>query len=648
MTAVDLHVVVPGPLEQRTGGYLYDARMVTGLGRLGWTVTVHNLEGRFPDGDDLARSELSGALESIPGGSRVIVDGLAMGGMPEPIREHASRLRIIGLVHHPLADETGISPQDRLRFTASERAALAQCEGVIVTSGYTAHRLAEYGVSEDRIRAVPPGTEPAEAARGPGAGAPPCLVCVATVTPRKGHEVLVEALASIADLPWTCVCAGSLDRDPEHTALVLRRVEEAGLSDRVAFVGERDGVALEEVYAEASIFVLASYYEGYGMALAEALARGLPVVSTTGGAIPFTVPDSAGILVRPGDSTAFAGALRQLLEEGRAGSGKSAGPADSGTPTASTKRSALAEGAHQHARELPDWPQAVEAFAEAILELTPIDPPVRAVETFEASWLALREPVDQRSRAESLIPALVDWWRSHDGTRILDLGSGTGSNLRYLAPRLGGAQEWTLVDHDAGLLAVVELPDPAPTVETVQGDLDGAGLAEVAHADLVTASALLDLVSETWLDRLVTACSSAGAAALFALTYDGLIEWADPDPDDPLVRDAVNAHQLRDKGSGPALGPAAAARAREAFEAAGYRTWLVPSPWRLGPDDARLAEELVMGWMEAASEQAPPEAKRIVAWARRRREALSRPDLALEVGHLDLLALPPDEERGRP
>ena len=179
------------------------------------------------------------------------------------------------------------------------------------------------------------------------------LLCVASVTPRKGHDVLVAALERISDLPWRCVCAGSLDRDPEHAGAVLRRVTEAGLADRIAFIGERDPGRVSELYDGASVFVLASYYEGYGMALAEALAHGLPVVSTTGGAIPYTVPADSGILVAPGDASAFATALRTLL-----------------TPN-TTARASLASAARRRAEELPTWPDAVAAFASAIDELAP-------------------------------------------------------------------------------------------------------------------------------------------------------------------------------------------------------------------------------------------------------------------------------------
>ena len=278
-------------------------------------------------------------------------------------------------------------------------------------------------------------------------------------------------------------------------------------------------------------------------------------------------------------------------------------------------------------------------------------------ETFDPAWLALREPVDHRSRAAAILSRLAPAWRAGGWSRVVDLGAGTGSNVRYLAPRLPGARHWTLVDHDAALLARAAVPAGA-AVTRVAGDLAAAGPAAVreAGAGLVTASALLDLVSQDWLAALAGACRETGSAALFALTWDGGIRWraaaGDPrpadDPDDGLVRRSVDAHQRRDKGLGPALGPAAGPTAEAIFRAAGYRVWLLPSPWRLGPADAALARALVGGWEAAATEQlrdAPPAdgpaaAERVRAWAGRRRATIASGRFGLTVGHLDLLALP--------
>lgn len=352
MSPPDLHVVVPGPLEQLTGGYVYDAHVVEGLRERGWSVRVHNLAGRFPDPDEVARRALACALRGLPDGSRVVVDGLAMGGLPDPIEEHGGRLRLVSLVHHPLCRETGLSESAAERLFETERRALAACAGVIVSSEHTARGLADFDVPAERIRVVVPGTERAAPATGPEPGAPPRLLCVASVTPRKGHDVLVDALARVRDLGWTCVCAGGLDRDPVHAEAVRRRVADAGLVDRIDFVGERHGDELEALYRGASAFVLASHYEGYGMALADALAHGLPVVSTTGGAIPFTVPTDAGLLVEPGDAAAFASALAELLEPG------------------STAWAELAVAARRHAEDLPTWSDATRSFARAVEELT--------------------------------------------------------------------------------------------------------------------------------------------------------------------------------------------------------------------------------------------------------------------------------------
>ena len=355
MSAFHLHVVVPGPIDQQTGGYIYDSRMVDGLRAAGWQVAVHSVAGVFPATDAGARSRMAVALAGLPDGARVVIDGLALGGLPAPVRAERARLRILALVHHPLADETGLDAPRRAQLEALEREALAACAGVLVTSAFTARRLEAYGVVPARVRAVLPGTDPAPLAAGPEPGALPLLLSVGSVTPRKGQRVLAAALARLAELRWRCVCAGSLERDPGYAAEVTAFAHEVGLGDRLRFAGECGAAELDRLYHRASLFVLPSYYEGYGMALADALARGLPVVSTTGGAIPHTVPSDAGVLVAPGDEAALIGALERLLVE----------------PGGAERRRTLAAAARRHAGELPDWPEAARRFAEAIVVLTP-------------------------------------------------------------------------------------------------------------------------------------------------------------------------------------------------------------------------------------------------------------------------------------
>lgn len=355
VTAGRLHLLVPGPLDQWTGGYVYDSRMAAGLRRFGWTVDVHSLEGEFPEGDPRAEASLAETLALLPDGARVLIDGLGMGALPATVARHAGRLRILGLVHHPLADETGIEERTRAKFEALEREALAACAGVIATSRFTCERLVAYGLPRARLRAVPPGTDPARLVAGPEPGQPPRLVCVAALIPRKGHDVLLRALERIRAVPWTCACAGSLDRAPDYSRAVLAQSKAAGLEGRIEFSGECDVRTLDDIYHGASLFVLPSWYEGYGMVFAEALVRGLPVVSTTGGAIPQTVPGSAGFLVPPGDDVALAEALVSLL----AGSAGAA------------RRARLATEARKHALKLPGWDYSVGLLARSLLELAP-------------------------------------------------------------------------------------------------------------------------------------------------------------------------------------------------------------------------------------------------------------------------------------
>ena len=348
------HLIVPGPLDQRTGGYLYDARIVSELANLEALVQVHSIPGRFPDADDLARSGLDRALTAIGDGSAVVIDGLASGGLPDVVAAHVNRLAIVALVHHPLADETGQTSAQTECFFSSEREALRHVRGVIVTSRFTARRLTDFDVPEGRIHLVEPGTDPASVAVGPPDGAPPRLVCVASLSPRKGHDVLVDALARLRDLEWSCVCAGSTTRDEDFAGKVLAEVERLGLRDRIHFPGELETKDIEEVYRTASLFVLPSHYEGYGMAYAEALARGIPVVGTTGGAIPHTVPSYAAILVPPGDVDALTEALESLL-------------------VAPERCETLAEGARMHAESLPGWATQAERFLGAVDALTAPD-----------------------------------------------------------------------------------------------------------------------------------------------------------------------------------------------------------------------------------------------------------------------------------
>ncbi|MFV8834459.1 class I SAM-dependent methyltransferase [Aquisalimonas sp.] len=260
---------------------------------------------------------------------------------------------------------------------------------------------------------------------------------------------------------------------------------------------------------------------------------------------------------------------------------------------------------------------------------------------FSAHWLHLREQADHRARAVALLPPLTEWLPDRH-VRVVDLGAGSGSNLRYLSPLLPGPQSWQLVDQDQALMTAATAPDETVRVERYARDLRAAPVLPKGAPHLVTASALLDLVSRPWLEQFAGECRAAGCAVLVSLTYDGRIRWQPDDPDDALLNNLVNGHQRRDKGFGPALGPDAADTAASVFRQHGFRTWLSPSPWQLGGSEAVLQSALLDGWLSAAHEQTDTDHQRLAEWAARRRQHLDTGEGVLIVGHLDLLALPPE------
>ena len=359
-----LHVVIPGDLETRTGGYGYDRRMIAGLRDRGWAVQVVGLAGDFPDPAPASREQASRVLRGLPDGALVLIDGLALGALPDEIEREARRLTIVALVHHPLAAETGIDPALAAALEISERRALAAARSVVVTSRTTATALRAYGVTPDRITVVEPGTDPAPLARGAAHGSPlsalgdtpsalspqpieVALLCVATLTPRKGYELLIGALTAIPQRNWRLTCAGSLDRDAATVARVRAQLRDGGLEDRVTLAGDMDADALAAEYDRADLFVLPTLYEGYGMAVAEALARGLPVVSTATGAIPDLVGEDAGIIVAPGDLDALTRALSRVIADAEV-------------------RARLAADAARVRDRLPTWETAAAAMAAAL------------------------------------------------------------------------------------------------------------------------------------------------------------------------------------------------------------------------------------------------------------------------------------------
>ncbi|MFI1394290.1 glycosyltransferase family 4 protein [Streptomyces sp. NPDC020681] len=310
-----------------SGGNTYDRRVCRDLSRLGWQVHEHAVAGDWPQPREDARAELARILRESADGSLVLLDGLVACAVPDIIVPEAGRLRLAVLVHLPLGDETGLAPGTAAALDAKERTTLRAVAAVVATSDWAAGRLVDHhGLDPGRVHVAAPGADIAPLSAGTasgtasGADSAPRLLCVAAVTPRKGQHELVKALATVADLPWSCVCVGGLGQDPGYVARLRELIGEHGLGDRVQLAGPRTGPELNASYAAADLLVLASHAETYGMAVTEALARGIPVLATDVGGLPEAVghaPDGSvpGVLVPPNDLAALAAALRHWLRE---------------------------------------------------------------------------------------------------------------------------------------------------------------------------------------------------------------------------------------------------------------------------------------------------------------------------------------------
>jgi glycosyltransferase involved in cell wall biosynthesis len=336
---------VPGDLSTPTGGYTYDRRIVGELGALGWQVDVLDIGEGFPRPTAAVRAAARAQLMALPQGQPIVIDGLAYGVMADEAATLQPHHPIVALVHHPLALETGVSADEAEALRASERTALACARHVVATSAATARLLvADYGVPADRLTVVQPGTDrAAQVPRRPGEAL--TLLAVGAIVPRKGYDVLIEALAQLKDRHWQLAIVGDPTRSPDTATRLSEAIARHGLTDRIELIGPLTQAHLAELYSAADLFVLPSRFEGYGMAYTEAIAHGVPVVGTNVGAIPDTVPSGAGILVPPDDVDALATTLRRLIDD-------------------APERERLAAGAR--AASFPSWREQAALFASVL------------------------------------------------------------------------------------------------------------------------------------------------------------------------------------------------------------------------------------------------------------------------------------------
>jgi glycosyltransferase involved in cell wall biosynthesis len=347
-----VHVIVPEGIDDSarpSGGNTYDRRICQGLAAIGWSVHEQPVPGSWPTPDAAARTALTGVIAGIPDGAVVLVDGLIASTVPAVLVPETGRLRLVVLVHMPL----GAGPSGAANAHAQECAVLSAAAAVVTTSTWTRSRLVDdYALPPGRVHVAEPGVDAADLAAGTADGGQ--LLCVAAVTPHKGHDVLLAALATVTDLPWSCVCVGTLQRDPGFASRLRRQAREGGIAARVRFSGAQTGHDLDRAYVAADVLVLASRTETYGMVVTEALARGLPVVATAVGGLPDAlgrVADGSrpGLLVAPDDPAVLGAALRCWLS-------------DAGL------RQRLRRAAGERRLSLSDWSSTTRAIAHVLSE----------------------------------------------------------------------------------------------------------------------------------------------------------------------------------------------------------------------------------------------------------------------------------------
>lgn len=331
---------VPGPIDTPTGGYAYARALLAAAPAAGLTLDLVSLPAGFPRPDAAELDAAARLLAAVKG--PVLIDGLALGAMPPDLLRTAPG-PVVALCHHPLWRESGLSAAEAARLRDSEAAALALAAAVIVPSPATLRDVADLGVPPGRITVAPPGIEPAPPA--PRRGAPPVILSLGSLTPRKGHDLLIAALARITGPDWRCVIAGPDDRDPAW-ATRLRRLAEP-LGARITIRGAVDAAGRDALYAGADIFCLPSRHEGYGMVLAEAMMRGLPLVAARAGAVPWLVPAAAGLVVPPEDPDALADALGTLISD-------------------RARADAMAAAGRAHALGLPGWVETARRVAAVL------------------------------------------------------------------------------------------------------------------------------------------------------------------------------------------------------------------------------------------------------------------------------------------
>lgn len=582
---MSLRFIVPQAIAP-SGGHNYNSAIIRH-----WPGTppeLYVVRGSWPQGGDASRAALTKALEA----PRVLVDGLVGAAQPDLIEQAVSRgSQVALLIHMPLPDEGGLDDEQRARFAELERRSILAATRVLATSHTAAADiLSRYG---RHAVPVPPGVE-----TGPVSDPndPPHLMAIGAIGERKNQLAFAAALRECRDLDWRATVVGPVV-DADYAARL-----DAALPSRAIRRSAFEPSQISELLAGADLLVHPSTSETWGMVVTEALAHGVPALVSAGTgaveALSSGTPEGADLPGAAVEPDQWGATLRAFL-------------------TDRELRSRWRDAALAARANARGWDQVATELAAALDEAVPGD------ERVLADWLSMRGQADRDARQRSV--HLVEACARHldGGGTAIDLGSGTGANHDYLAPRLPGTR-WVLLDHDAELLE-----HSTADAHRVVGGLDRLPelVADAAPPVLVTCSALLDVLTASDLESVAQVLADTGAVGLFAMSVDGQVHFEPPLLDDELVTDAFNAHQRR-RGR---PGPDGARHLTEVARGLGLDVETVPTPWVLEPCD--LTRRLLKERAEAASQQRPEHAGRIAAWLEQRLQRTER----IVIGHVDLL-----------